>query len=210
MKLKTVKVCDFRHFTDLTVQNIPEAAKLIVLVGPNGCGKSSFLEALHTWYKWTSGKNPQWDKEYHVKGDTASTRRNQFRNDVTVDVHGNRKPSQLMKMLYARSAYRNDPDFRAQGIGSLKDRVSEIRINRLIDNDAAVAKNYQRLVAHAIRDIFGNDDGSMTPEWFRGRILGDIRTAFKELFPEFTIDDMGDPLEDGTFRLTKGASRGYS
>ena len=52
MKLKSVNIKDFKRFTNLTVQGIPETARLIILAGPNGCEKSSFFDALYTWYKW--------------------------------------------------------------------------------------------------------------------------------------------------------------
>ena len=47
---------NFRRFTDLTVLGIPKKARLIMFAGPNGCGKSCFFTALHTWYNWTTAK----------------------------------------------------------------------------------------------------------------------------------------------------------
>lgn len=209
MKLKEVRIRDFKHFSDLTVQNIPETAKLIVLVGPNGCGKSSFLEALHIWHGWTSSVNTIWDTEYHVKGGTDLSGQIGPRNYVKVAVHGT-MPAQKEKMVYVRSAYRNDPDFRARKLRSPGDPFSEVRVGRLIDNDASVARNYQRLVGHTVGKVFSSDDGSMTLDDFRAQILGGVTLAFNELFPELTIDGIGDPFTDGTFRLSKGMSSGYS
>jgi len=42
MKFKSAIIKDFRRFTNLVVKGIPETARLIMLAGPNGCGKSSF------------------------------------------------------------------------------------------------------------------------------------------------------------------------
>ena len=41
MKIKSIKLKDFKRFTDLTIEGLPETAKLVVMIGPNGCGKSS-------------------------------------------------------------------------------------------------------------------------------------------------------------------------
>jgi len=43
VKIKEVKLKRFKRFTDLKLTGIPETAKLIVLVSPNGSGKTSFF-----------------------------------------------------------------------------------------------------------------------------------------------------------------------
>ena len=47
MKIASIHLQNFKRFTDLKIQNIPPTAKLVVLLGPNGCGKSSVFDALH-------------------------------------------------------------------------------------------------------------------------------------------------------------------
>lgn len=46
MKIQEVHLNKFKRFTDLTIKDIPESVKLVVLVGPNGCGKHLFLRPL--------------------------------------------------------------------------------------------------------------------------------------------------------------------
>ncbi len=67
MRFKSAVIKDFKRFTDLTLQGIPETARLIMLAGPNGSGKSSFFDALLTWHGWTSRKHRAWEVDYHVK-----------------------------------------------------------------------------------------------------------------------------------------------
>ena len=52
MKIKQVKLVKFKRFSDLIISEIPESTKLVVLVGPNGCGKSSLFEAFNFWNKY--------------------------------------------------------------------------------------------------------------------------------------------------------------
>ena len=49
MKIKSIKLKDFKRFTDLTIEGLPEIAKLVVIIGPNGCGKSSVFDALNAY-----------------------------------------------------------------------------------------------------------------------------------------------------------------
>ena len=51
MKIKEVHIDKFKRFTNLTIKNIPQNAKLVMLLGPNGCGKSSLFDAFKTWYR---------------------------------------------------------------------------------------------------------------------------------------------------------------
>ncbi len=206
MRLKSVAIKEFKRFTDMTVQGIPETARLIMLAGPNGSGKSSFFDALLTWHGWTSRKHPSWEMDYHVKAGTLGHDR--WRNDVQVEFHV--PVSDPKKTFFVRSAYRNDPEFQVHNLQRVGDPLDEIRAPRMIDNDGAVARNFQRLVSQAIEDVFDPTDGSVTLEEFRESVIGDIRVAFSGLFPDIELNSLGNPLEDGTFRFTKGASKGFS
>lgn len=44
MKIKSVQLKNFKRFTDLTISNIPEDTKLVLLIGANGSGKSSIFD----------------------------------------------------------------------------------------------------------------------------------------------------------------------
>lgn len=208
MRLKSVTIKDFKRFTNLTVRNVPESARLIVLAGPNGCGKSSFFDALRTWHGWNSRKNPSWEPDYHRKAGTSY--HEQWRNDVELVSYSLSAEREQKKILYFRSAYRNDPEFQVQGLQRLGDPLNESRVGRMIDNDAAVARNFQRLASQAIEDVFDPQDGSVTLDQFREMVIGDIRAAFTKLFSDIELDSLGNPLEDGTFRFTKGRSKGFS
>ncbi len=40
MRIKNVILDDYKRFNHLEISDIPETARLVVLIGPNGCGKS--------------------------------------------------------------------------------------------------------------------------------------------------------------------------
>jgi AAA15 family ATPase/GTPase len=50
MRITNLKIENFKRFTDLSIEQIPESAKLVLLVGSNGSGKSSVFDAFD-WLK---------------------------------------------------------------------------------------------------------------------------------------------------------------
>ena len=45
MRIESVRLSNYKRFTNLTIANIPATARLVVLVGPNGTGKSSVFDS---------------------------------------------------------------------------------------------------------------------------------------------------------------------
>lgn len=48
MKIKRLELKNFKRFTDLVIDNIPETAKLVLLIGANGSGKSSVFDGFES------------------------------------------------------------------------------------------------------------------------------------------------------------------
>ncbi len=70
MKIQEVTLKRFKRFTDLTVEGLPQTARLIILAGPNGCGKSSFFDALNIWHRlgWRQRGRTEWQVgDYYPK-----------------------------------------------------------------------------------------------------------------------------------------------
>ncbi len=206
MRFKSASIKDFKRFTDLTVQGVPEMARLIMLTGPNGSGKSSFFDALISWHKQRT-RGESWNDDYHTKvyGGTNPDQGTAkltvtFHNDLPSDAQGQKKN------IYVRSAYRNDPEFQLNRIQREANPLDEGRIARMIDNDVAVSKNYQRLAAQVFT-VF--DVEPMMTNKFTDAIIRGVRDPVSKLFPNLTLNSLANPLEDGTFRFTKGSSHGF-
>ena len=72
MKIKNIKLQNFKKFSNLTINNLPDTVKLVVLLGPNGCGKSSLIESMEVARKIYGLHQIPWSASnfnYYIKQD---------------------------------------------------------------------------------------------------------------------------------------------
>lgn len=158
MRISQIKINDFKRFSDLTIENIPETAKLVVLVGPNGCGKTSLFEAFNHWYK-LKGFGNFGDQSYFLKKDYSNIQKDDwFYRGVDVQFHSTTPTSkdEIRGKFYFRSAYRNEPDFTVQTLARQENPTLHTFEN-LMRTESNVSSNYQRLVSSTLAGIFDGD-----------------------------------------------------
>lgn len=74
MRIKSLRLKNFKRFPDLTLQNLPEYAKPVLLIGSNGSGKSSVFDG----YEYLSDEYETFYKVFPAKdfGTTLKERQN--------------------------------------------------------------------------------------------------------------------------------------
>lgn len=173
MKIKTVRLKNFKRFDDLTINLGDNPRKIIGLVGPNGCGKSSVFDAFEeklkdykgasesesasyfskTWYS----SNPEIKSESYYKAESILITKDD--GTTTFD----------KKSFYIRSAYRFTTKLRVDSIKSQPDIIEDQ--NRPYSSNAIdrrMQSNYERLYSNLIYEF---ENGNKTGPQVRDEYL---------------------------------------
>ena len=212
MRIKSIILKNrFKRFTKLTIGELPPSARLVMMVGPNGSGKSSVFEAMNVFARQNyHGINQQF-RDYYVKTDSSMDEAergvlfNQMGQNVDVQLH----PSGTVDWrngLHIRTAYRNVPSVGISQLNKVNESQEANRLLRLIDNDAALSLNLQRIAWQAWSDLNSEKYADMTARQIKERIIGKIRSALSGIL-SLHFDGLDEfDTEHATFRFTKGNS----
>lgn len=212
MKIKEIKLNKFKRFTDLTITDLPESAKLIILVGPNGCGKTSVFEAFNYWYKH-KGFYRRDNQDYYIKeGDKEMLDGpNWYENRVSIKAHDLYSENQVdvQGRFYFRTAHRNEPDFTTQNLTKQVNPKEQIRYDTLMSTDMSVSENYQRLVSNTLAGVFDESNDDKLVRVLRDELIGKVRNSLTNVFEDLQLSSIGNPLVNGSFYFTKGRSKNF-
>lgn len=213
MHISAIRLLGFKRFTDATFTGIPPTAKLVVLAGPNGSGKSSLFDGLKTWHWINGAPNSHWDETYGTKVGSPPIG---WPQHVEVSFHEALPdgPEERKRLIYARTAFRNEADFNVTSFNRLGSPLDQTRTYRMVDNDVTVSENYQRLLMQTIDGVYDESlPEGLTRVEIRDRIIGRVRDAMRAVFPDLELSGVGGlgsgSAAQGTFYFTKGTSEGF-
>lgn len=207
MKIKKIELRNYKRFTDFTIDNISAPVKLVLVVGPNGSGKTSLFDAFNLWYRQHGALGWNQDSQFYFK----SKVNNDWNKLVSIEFHDNKTEhgESLRGKFYFRTAYRNQSDFTIQTLQKQRDPITSNKINFLIQNDETVSENYQRLISHTLSGVYDKENESKTVVQLREELIGKIKKSLNNVFEDLSLNSIGDPLSDGNFYFEKGSSKNF-
>ena len=213
MRIKRIELENYKRFSKLVIDEIPEAARLVVLIGPNGSGKSSLFDSF--LLKSQSSKsnqsltNDEPLREYYVKdaGLEFAQQTRALAQGVKIEFHGTLTPNgDLSTIFNIRSAYRVEADFLLTNIQPVSPAAERARFPRIIDPDQAVSDNYRRLAWRRQSDLDSDAPAATTFGQYRREALASLQDGMRKLFdsPSLELQDFGGIKSGGAFRFAKG------
>jgi AAA15 family ATPase/GTPase len=194
MKIKSIKLKDFKRFDDLTIDLGDDPKKVVALVGPNGSGKSSIFDAFEEILKNYKGaqRNPEpsffsklWYSIFPEKKSEA------YNRNEAVRLTNSENKEFDKKSFYIRSPYRFTPSLKVTSITSKPDILDDTsRPGSSIDLDNRLKENYEHLLGLAWNEYqYGTKSGAETRQELLGRI-NDILTRILDI----KISSLGDVI----------------
>ena len=202
MRIESIHIENFKRFTDLHIEGIPTNAKLVVVVGPNGCGKSSLFDAFLDWHHHFAGWGHSGDEPYYRKDAQRSFN---WGSNVTINLHDD--PTLGPHSLYVRTAYRNEPDFSVGEISSPQEPAALFQGRRLIDLDMTVSDNYRRVIYETTAGVYDEQNDEKKVKVLREELIGQIRESMNSVFEDLILNNIRNPLDAkgnyGSFSLKR-------
>ena len=109
MKIKKVQLNKFKRFDDLTIDLGHTPKKIVALVGPNGCGKSSVFDAFEEKLKDSNNpgnEDPSFYSKSHFYSDPALKSEKYARNESIAITNDRNDNSFDVKSFRIRTSYR--------------------------------------------------------------------------------------------------------
>jgi AAA15 family ATPase/GTPase len=209
MRIKQVKLKNgYKRFHDLTIDLGDNPARIVALVGPNGCGKSSVLDGMlyhHNAYRPLGGTGIREVGYHSMRVDSNFSAQNievEFVDGPYQNVRAAKINAGKENTLFSfRSPYRYNNQIKIKEIRA----TNSIDLNSYGASDASsldskMEENYRRLQAKVNRYMQESD---VRPSEARTKIIGELNTSIKNCL-ELQISSVGNvEAGQGTLYFSK-------
>lgn len=200
MKIRKITLSKYKRFQSLTIDLGDKPKRIVALVGPNGCGKSSVFDGmlfLNNWYNVIGNKG---NKDYHyhsIEQNPSYDSRSVSIQFLEGDYYTIRSQKEIQgkenTIFSFRSPYRYNNNLKI----TRSQAVSEIRLNNYgatfaSDLDDKMEENYRRLQIKYNRYLNEQD---CKPSEAKRHIIGELNNSIQACLDLYIVS-LGD-IEDG-------------
>ncbi len=194
MKITKLELKNFKRFDDLTIDltSLDEPAKLVLLIGANGSGKSSVFDAFEYANKFKKNNTPPngskpkevRDLSAYYEKDTNKYLTVAFTTNQGHEFHNYSKSESYVKDLpfgsfYGRTSIRQIPKLTRTTLGQVPLEVDEDRPRTFIDRDNRFENDIEHITSLILSDVF---QGNSSTELIKERYINPINNAFNNVF----------------------------
>ncbi|WP_064197836.1 MULTISPECIES: AAA family ATPase [Emticicia] len=210
MKIQKLQLKNFKRFTDLTIEGIPENTKLVLLIGANGSGKSSVFDAFEVLNTITKGELVDKNTLYYKKNNSISSTLYILKNDGDIDVNLFHPDNSVnfgwsgKSNFYGRTSFRQISRLTKTVLGSdLSTQNDADRPKTYIDRDERFENDIENMLRDILKNVFSSIDSS---KYLREKYVYPINQALHRIFDndhniEIELLEIIPPLEGKTAEI---------
>ncbi len=197
MRVKKIQLKNgYKRFHDLTIDLGEQPRRIVALVGPNGCGKSSVLDGMlfhNNAYNILGGKGPK-NHEYHSMSQTPNySYKNvdiEFIDGNYIKIRGEKAKTGKENTIFSfRSPYRYNSNLKVtQSRATNEIRLNDYGASSASDLDDKMEENYRRLYIKFNKYLHEID---CRPSEAKAKIIGDLNSSISKCL-DIEISSIGD------------------
>lgn len=220
MQIQKIQLQNFKRFTDLTIEGIPENTKLFLLIGANGSGKSSVFDAfevLNSSIKMSISLTEFKESNYYQKfkgksyNDGSSSikinsSKGEFSTQILLNSNNTFSDGVLpINSFYGRTSFRQLSSLTKTSLGNKIDTQNDADRPRLyIDRDERFENDIEKITEELLRNVFLNDNSSKE---IKKKYIEPINNALQNIFAfenniGLELTQIIPPLEGKTAQIT--------
>lgn len=174
----------YKRFFDLTIDLGEDPRRIVALIGPNGCGKSSVFDGLlfhNSAYQGVGNKGGK-GYEYHSMNNAPDYNYHnieiQFVEGQYQEIRGNLQSYGRENTIFSfRSPYRYNSSLNVKETRAVPEiRFNDYGASHTIDIDDKMEANYRRLYVKYNRYL---NDEDCKPSLAKAKIIGDLNEALR-------------------------------
>jgi len=185
MKVNSLQLKSFKRFTDLTIRDIPERCKLVLLIGSNGSGKSSVFDAFEVLNRYRLHSFTGNVEKYYSKNGIPFQIIADFGNGFITDTGKTSFGSSEIKRFpitsyYGRTSLRQIPRLTRVQLGNQVDVLNDgDKPYSFIDRDDRFENDLEHIFGKLLKEFFKNTDDKSQ---IKDEVIKPINEALNRIF----------------------------